>query len=47
LSPEVLERLVIRREPPAISVLELIEATYLPWASQMKATFGSDKQLKG
>jgi hypothetical protein len=34
LAPEVLERLVIRREPPAISILELIEATYLPWAGQ-------------
>ena len=32
LSPEVLERLVVRREPPAISVAELIDATYLPWA---------------
>jgi hypothetical protein len=43
LSPEVLERLVIRREPPAISVLELIEATYLPWAGQMDRVLG-DRQ---
>jgi hypothetical protein len=40
LSPDVLERLVIRREPPAISVLELIEATYLPWARQAERAFG-------
>ena len=39
LSPDVLERLVIRREPPAISVLELIEATYLPWARQAERVF--------
>ena len=40
LSPDVLERLVIRGEPPAISVLELIEATYLPWARQAERAFG-------
>jgi hypothetical protein len=44
LSPEVLERLVIRREPPAMSVLELIEATYLPWAKQAAAVFGLGKE---
>jgi hypothetical protein len=40
LSPEVLERLVVRREPPAISVAELIDATYLPWARQADRAFG-------
>ena len=40
LSPEVLERLVLQREPPAISVLEFIEATYLPWPGQMDQVFG-------
>jgi hypothetical protein len=44
LSPDVLERLVVRREPPAISLVELIDTTYLPWESQTKATFGSDIQ---
>ncbi len=39
LSPEVLERLVVRREPPAISLAELIDATYLPWARQTKLVF--------
>jgi hypothetical protein len=39
LSPDVLERLVLQREPPAISVLELIEATYLPWARQAERVF--------
>lgn len=31
LSPEVLERLAISRDPPSVSVNELIGATYLPW----------------
>jgi hypothetical protein len=44
LSPEVLERLVLRREPPAISVLDLIEAPYLPWAKQAAAVFGLGKE---
>jgi hypothetical protein len=39
LSPDVLERLVIWRDPPAVSVNDLIEATYLPWAEQMGKDF--------
>jgi hypothetical protein len=34
LSPAILERLVIGREPPSASVNQLIEATYLPWTEQ-------------
>ena len=34
LSPDVLERLVISRDPPSVSLNELIEATYVPWAEQ-------------
>lgn len=30
LSPDMLERLEITRDPPLVSVNELIEATYLP-----------------
>jgi hypothetical protein len=41
LSPEVLQRLVVKQEPPAISVAELIDATYLPWAEQMKRLFSN------
>lgn len=40
LSPEVLEQLVVRREPPAISVMELIDANHLPWAAQAERVFG-------
>ena len=39
LSPEVLERLVVWREPPSVSVIDLIDATYLPWAEQMGRVF--------
>lgn len=39
LSPEVLERLVVRQEPSAISVAELIDVTYLPWDTQAGRVF--------
>jgi hypothetical protein len=39
LSPEVLERLLVRQEPPAISVAELIDVTYLPWDTQPGRVF--------
>lgn len=35
LSPEVLERLAVSRDPPSVSVNELIRGTYLPWVKQM------------
>jgi hypothetical protein len=35
LAPEVLERLVLFRIPPATSINELIEATYLPRKEQI------------
>ena len=38
-SPDVLERLVISRDPPSQSVNDLIEATYLPWAEQIGRAF--------
>ena len=36
LAPEVLERLVLWRVPPVVSMNELIEVTYLPWVEQIK-----------
>jgi hypothetical protein len=39
LSPDVLERLVISRDPPAMSVNDLINATYLPWTEHMDCVF--------
>jgi len=41
LSPDVLERLVLQREPPGTSVAELIDATYLTWAQQELSVFSS------
>lgn len=40
LSPDVLERLLLRREPPAISLVEIIDTTYLTWARQPARVFG-------
>jgi hypothetical protein len=40
LSPEVLERLLIGRESPAVTVNDLIGVTYLPWVLQVRQTFG-------
>ncbi len=39
LSPDVLERLLLWREPPALSLTELIKASYLPWSEQMEKVF--------
>jgi len=35
----VLERLVISRDPPSVSVIDLIEAVNLPWSEQMGRVF--------
>ena len=35
LSPEVLDRLLLLRESPSAKLLQMIEATYLPWSEQM------------
>ena len=39
LSPDVLERLVVSRDPPSVSVIGLIEAVNLPWSEQMRRVF--------
>lgn len=39
LSPEVLEHLVIRRVPPALSLNDLVAVADRPWAEQMKRVF--------
>lgn len=41
LSPEVLEHLVIRRRPPALSLSDLAAVAERPWAEQMGAVFGT------
>jgi hypothetical protein len=39
LSPDVLERLLLWRVPPPVSVNDLIKASCLPWAEQMGRVF--------
>lgn len=46
LSPDVLERLLISRDPPSVSVIDIIEATYLRWADQMKRIFHRDLEAR-
>ncbi len=41
LAPDVLEKLLIHRIPPALSLNDLIAAADLPWAEQMEAVFES------
>jgi len=39
LSPDVLEKLLIHRMPPALSLNDLIAVADLPWAEQMEVVF--------
>lgn len=39
LSPDVLERLLLWRDQPSVTIVQVIEATYLPWAEQMGRIF--------
>jgi len=46
----VIESLLLRREPPSATLLQMIEATYLPWAEQMGRVFdgkGSSSRESG
>ena len=35
----VFERLLLWREPPSATLTQMSEATYLPWAEQMRRVF--------
>jgi hypothetical protein len=39
LSPAVLERLVVHRQPSALSIIDLAAAAELPWSEQDKIVF--------
>jgi len=39
LSPDVLERLVLRRRPPALSLIDLADVAGRPWTEQTKIVF--------
>jgi len=41
MSPKLLERLVIGREPPSVSLNDIIEATYLSWMEQVAPVFNA------
>lgn len=41
LAPDVLEKLLIHRIPPALALNDLIAAAELPWAEQMEVVFGT------
>jgi len=43
LSPEVLEYLVIRRVPPALSLNDLVAVADRPWAEQMEMAFDASQ----
>ncbi|MFV2035333.1 MAG: hypothetical protein ACC631_09540, partial [Halocynthiibacter sp.] len=40
LAPDVLEMLLVKRIPPAVSLVRLAEITSLPWTEQAAAAFG-------
>lgn len=46
LSPDVLERLLLWRVPPSISVIDLIKVSYLPWAEQPGRVFEDSSPAK-
>lgn len=41
LAPDVMEKLLIHRIPPTLSLNDLIAVADLPWAEQMGAVFGA------
>lgn len=41
LAPDVLEKLLIHRMPPALSLNDLIVVAELPWADQIEVVFGA------
>ena len=40
LAPAVLERLLVQRAPPAVSIKDMAAVADLPWAEQLTAAFG-------
>ena len=47
LAPDVLRRLVYKRETPAITLMVLTECAVLPWARQSEAVFGKSETQAG
>ena len=47
LSPDLFERLLLWREPPSATLLQMIDATYLPWTEQMGRVFEFPRTKNG
>ena len=47
LAPDVLRRLVYKRETPAITLMVLTECAVLPWAQQSEPVFGKSETQAG
>ena len=39
LAPAVIERMMVKQEIPAVRIIDLIDAVFLPWAEQEAAVF--------
>jgi len=39
LAPAVIERMMVKQEVPAVRIIDLIDAVFLPWAEQEAAVF--------
>jgi hypothetical protein len=46
LAPDVLEKLLIHRTPPSLSLNELVTASDLPWSVQPAAVFAISNDEK-
>ncbi|MFC4625474.1 hypothetical protein ACFO1V_09605, partial [Daeguia caeni] len=46
LAPDVLEKLLIHRTPPSLSLNELVTASDLPWSDQLAAVFAISNDEK-
>lgn len=44
LDPDVLERLLVNRQPPSVSWQDLVGTTYLPWLKQNERVFSPTPQ---
>ena len=47
LSPNVIDRLLIYRELPSSTIVEMIDTTYLPWAEHPHIIFQHSYELAG
>ena len=46
MSPAMLSHLLDRLKPPSATLLQMVEATYLPWSQQMGRAFDAPGNKK-